>query len=184
MNRAHLSDKEISSFLIEPDSINAFTKEHLEECHICRKRLDSIHGFTKSFQEQVENRSVRQQTGKNKTLARVSGHQFSMSPLKWRFVLVASCVLIFTVFLFNQTYFQKADNRRIDEAELLKEIRIFLDSECEVEFSESIQLIAGVEDEDFNSFLNFLSPIKENDYEEDNIYDNLSIHRNNHFLFA
>ncbi len=185
MNNAHLSDKEIYSMIIEPETVDMNLQLHLKKCQDCRKRLNKIKVFTKAFQEQIEDTEINWVIEKGRILSTISDHRLPVMWGRWRTAVIVSFILIISAFLLRQLYIQPSNDIKTEEIELLQEIRIFTEVRGEAELPPNILILAEWEREDFRQFLNFFSPIEEeSDEKKDFINDNLSNNRGDQFLFA
>lgn len=185
MNNTHLSNKEIYSMIVEPETADTNIRLHLDKCQDCRKRLDRIEAFTKAFEEQVEHTEINWTIEKARILSTVSDHSLPAIWGRWRTAVIVSFIAIISAFLFRQIYVQPKNDVKIEEIELLKEIQVFTELRDEVELPQSILILAEWGEEDFRQFLNFFSPIEEgNDEKKDFIDDSLSNNRDNQLLFA
>ncbi len=125
MNNAHLSDKEIYSMIIEPETVDMNLQLHLKKCQDCRKRLNKIKAITKAFQEQIEDTEINWVIEKGRILSTISDHRLPVMWGRWRTAVIVSFIVIVSAFLFKQIYVQPKNDIKIEETELLKEIRIF-----------------------------------------------------------
>jgi len=185
MNNIHLSNKEIYSMIVEPDTIDENLQLHLKKCQDCRKRLNRIKGFLKAYQEEIEHTEINWTIEKGKILSAVSDYQSPALRLRWGTAVVLSFIIVISAILLQQIYFQPNNGSKIEEIELQKEIWLFPESISEVEFPQSIVLLTEWEGEDFQQFLNFFSPIKEDRNEKkDFITNSLRINRFDQSIFA
>ena len=185
MNNAHLSDKEIYSMIIEPETVDKDLQLHLKKCQDCRKRLNKIKAITKAFQEQIEDTEINWAIEKGRILSTISDHRLPVMWGRWKTAVIVSFILIISAFLLRQLYIQPSNDIKTEEIELLQEIRIFTEVRGEAELPPNILILAEWEREDFRQFLNFFSPIEEeSDEKKDFINDSLSNNRGDQFLFA
>jgi hypothetical protein len=185
MNNTHLSDKEIHSMIIEPETVDKDLQLHLKKCQHCRKRLNRIKAFTKAFQEQVEHTEINWAIEKGRIISIISDYRMPVIWGRWATAVIISFILITSAFLLRQLYIQPNNDIKTEEIELLQEIRIFTEVRGEVELPQSILFLAEWEREDFRQFLNFFSPIEEeSDEKKDFINDSLGNNRGELFLFA
>jgi hypothetical protein len=158
MNKVHLSDKEIYSMIIEPETVDKDLQLHLKKCQNCQKRLNRIKAFTKAFKDQIEHTEINWAIEKGRILSTISDYRMPVLWRRWGAAVMISCIIIILAFLFRQIYLQSNNDIRIEETELLKEIRIFTELRGEVELPQSILFLAEWEREDFRQFLNFFYP--------------------------
>ena len=185
MNNTHLSNKDIYSMIIEPETADTSLRLHLDECQDCLKRLNRIKTFTKAFEEQVEHTEINWAIEKARVLSTVSDYRLPAIWCRWRTAFSFLFIAIISAFLFRQIYIQPKNDIEIEEMELLKEIQILTELRGEVELPQSILILAEWEEEDFSQFLNFFSPIEEESNEKkDFIDDSLINNRDNQFLSA
>ncbi len=185
MIKAHLSDKEIYSTIVEPERIDRELHLHLEKCQDCRERFNRIKAFTKAFKEQIEHTEINWAIEKGRILSIISDYRMPVLWGRWGAAVMISCIIIISAFLFRQIYLQPNNDIKIEETELLKEIQIFTEFRGEVELPQGILFLAEWEREDFRQFLNFFLPIEEeNDEKKDFINGNISNNRGNQFLSA
>ena len=78
-----------------------------------------------------------------------------MEMRRWGTAAILSGILIISAFLFGQLYIQPSNDIKIEETELLKEIRMYTEVRVEMELPQSILLLAEWAREDFRQFLNF-----------------------------
>jgi len=178
MNTIHLSNKEIYSMIVEPDTIDENLQLHLKKCQDCRKRFNRIKGFLKAYQEKIEHTEINWTREKGKILSAVSDYQAPALRLRWRTAVVFSFIIVISAVLLQQIYFQPDNGGTIEETELQKEMWLFEESIPKVEFPQSIVLLTEWGDENFQQFLNFFLPIEEERNEKNNsTTDNLHINR-------
>jgi len=161
MNNTHLSDKEVYSMIVEPDTIDENLQLHLKKCQDCQKRLKRIKGFLKAYQEEIEHTEINWTIEKGKILSAVSDYHAPALRLRWGTAVVLSFIIVISAVLLTQIYFQPNNGGKIEVTELQKEIWLFPDSISEVELPQSIVLLTEWEGEDFQQFLNFFLPIEE-----------------------
>jgi len=185
MNNIHLSDKEMYSIIVEPDTIDENFQLHLKKCQDCRKRLNRIKGFLTAYQEQIEHTEINWTREKRKTLSAVSDYQSPALRLRWGTAVALSFIIVISAVLLQQIYFQPNNGSKIEVTELQKEMWLFPESISEVEFPQSIVLLTEWGEEDFQQFLNFFSPIEEEHNEKNNSTTNsLRINRFDQSIFA
>jgi hypothetical protein len=185
MNTIHLSNKEIYSMIVEPETIDKNLQLHLKKCHNCRKRLNRIQGFLKAYQEEIEHTEIHWTIEKGKILSAVSDYRSPALRLRWGTAVVLSFIIVISAVLLQQIYLQPNNGSTIEETELQKEIWLFPESIREVEFPQSIVLLTEWGEEDFQQFLNFFSPIEEDRNEKNNIITNsLRINRFDQSIFT
>jgi len=185
MNNIHLSNKEIYSMIVEPDTIDENLQLHLKKCQDCQKRLKRIKGFLKAYQEEIEHTEINWTREKGKILSAVSDYHAPALRLRWGTAVILSFIIVISAFLLQQVYFQPNNGSKIEETELQKEIWFFPDSISEVELPQSIVLLTEWEGEDFQQFLNFFLPIEEEHNEKNNsITNSLRINRFDQSIFA
>lgn len=185
MNNIHLSDKEIYSMIVEPDTIDEHFQLHLKKCQDCRKRLNRIKGFLKAYQEEIEHTEINWTIEKGKILSAVSDYRSPAFRLRWGTAVILSFIIVISAFLLQQVYFQPNNGSKIEETELQKDIWFFPEGISEVELPQSIVLLTEWEGEDFRQFLNFFLIIEEESNEKkDFINNSLSINMFGHSIFA
>ena len=178
MNTIHLSNKEIYSMIVEPDTIDENLQLHLKKCQDCRKRFNRIKGFLKAYQEEIEHTEINWTREKGKILSAVSDYQAPALRLRWGTAVVLSFIIVISAVLLQQIYLQPDNGGTIEETELQKEMWLFEESIPKVEFPQSIVLLTEWGDENFQQFLNFFLPIEEERNEKNNsTTDNLHINR-------
>lgn len=185
MKKAHLSDKEIYSMLIEPETVNEQLQLHLKKCENCRKRLNRITEFTNRFNEQIVHNEIDWTKERRRVLSAIFDSRQPLFRWRWGTAVILSCIIIISAFLVRHIYIQPNHDIKVEEAEFQKGIWIFAEDWGEVELPQSIILLAEWEKEDFRQFLNFFSPIEEeNDEKKDVINDSLSNNGVDQFLCA
>ena len=178
MNTIHLSNKEMYSMIVEPDTIDENLQLHLKKCQDCRKRFNRIKGFLTAYQEEIEHTEIHWTREKGKILSAVSDYQAPALRLRWGTAVVLSFIIVISAVLLQQIYFQPDNGGTIEETELQKEMWLFEESIPKVEFPQSIVLLTEWGDENFQQFLNFFLPIEEERNEKNNsTTDNLHINR-------
>ena len=179
MNTIHLSNKELYSTIIEPDTIDENLQLHLKKCRNCQNRLKRINGFLQAYQKQGEHTEINWTIEKGKVLSAVSDHHTPLRRLRWGMAVVLSFIIVTSAFLLHEVYFQPHNGSTIEEAELQNEVWFFPEGMSEVELPQNIALLTEWEGEDFHQFINFFSPIEEEHNEKnDSITNSL---RNNRF---
>jgi len=185
MNSPHLSDREISSILLELEGIDENLQSHLNKCPDCRKRLDTLRGFTKAFQGQTKYSDINWAIEKGKILSRLSDNRLPLLGRRWGTVVVFALIIIASALLFRQLSVKPQHSEKIEETELLKAIYICSEDMGEVELPRSLLVLSPWGREDFCQFLNFFSPLEEERYEKkDFIDDSLSNYWIDYFDFA
>jgi hypothetical protein len=185
MNSPHLSDRQISSMLLEPKGIDEHLQSHLNKCPDCRNRLNTLKGFTKAFQDQTKHSDINWAIEKGKILSRLSDNRLPPLWRRWGTIVVFSFIIIASALLLRQLSMKPQDSVRIEEIELLKAIYICSEDMGEVELPQSLIVLSTWGREDFCQFLNFFSPLEEERYEKkDYIDDSLSNYRIDYFHFA
>jgi len=172
MKDKHLTDKKIFSIIIEPDTAEREVYRHLKECSLCQKRFNKIKAFTGAFHEHVVQNDINWALEKQKVLATLA-EQGRPSFIKWRWAtaVVFSCLILVSVFLFKQFYYN--NKVLISEGDLLQEIQVVTDFKDNVEFSQSILYLSGYEPEASNSFFNLFLPIEEDYNEKEDVTDDI-----------
>ncbi|UCG64238.1 MAG: hypothetical protein JSW12_16570 [Deltaproteobacteria bacterium] len=185
MNSRHLSDREISSALLELEGIDEDLRSHLNKCPNCRKRLDTLKGFTKSFQEHTKHSDINWAIERGKILSGLSDNRLPLLGRRWGTAFVFSLILIASALLLRQLSLKPQHTLQIEETELLKTIYICCEDMGEVELPRSLLVLSPWGREDFRQFLNFFSPLEEErDEKKDVIDDSLSNHRIDYFHFT
>lgn len=185
MNSRHLSDREISYLLLEPKGIDEDLQSHLNKCPDCRKRLSTLKGFTKAFQEQIKHSDINWAIEKGKILSRLSDNRLPLLRRRWGTVVVFSFIIIASALLLRHLSLKPQHTLKIEETELLNAIYICSEDMGEVELPRSLLVLSTWGREDFRQFLNFFSPLEEERNEKkDFIDDSLSNHRIDYFHFA
>ena len=172
MNNKHLTDKEIFAIIIEPDTAEREAYRHLKECALCQKRFNKIKTFTGDFHEHVVQNNINWAVERQKILAALS-EQGRPSFIKWKWAtaVVFSCLILVSVLLFKQFYYN--NEVLISERDLLQEIQVVTDFKDNVEFSQSILYLSGYEPEESNSFFNLFLPIEEDYNEKEDFNDDI-----------
>jgi hypothetical protein len=171
--------------IVEPDTIDENLQLHLKKCQGCRKRFNRIKGFLRAYQEEIEHTEINWTREKGKILSAVSDYRSPVLRLRWGTAVVLSFIIVVSAVLLQQIYFQPNNGSTIEVTELQKEIWLFEESIREVEFPQSIVLLTEWEEEDFQQFLNFFSPIEEDRNEKKDFNTNsLRINRFNQSIFA
>jgi hypothetical protein len=185
MNTNHLSNKEIYSMIVEPDTIDENLQLHLKKCHDCRKQLNRMKGFLNAYQEKIEHTEINWTREKGKILSAVSDKQLPAYRLRWATAVIFSFIIIISAVLLQQIYFQPDNGSTIEETELQKEMWLFEESIPKVEFPKSIVLLTEWDEENFQQFLNFFLPIEEERNEKNNSTTNSRrINRFSQSIFA
>jgi len=185
MNNIHLSNKEIYSMIVEPDTIDENLQLHLKKCQDCQKRLKRIKGFLKAYQEKIGHTEINWTIEKGKILSAVSDYQAPALRLRWGMAVVISFIIVISAVLLQQIYLQPNNGSKIEETELQKEIWLFPDSIGEAELPQSIAVLTEWGGEDFQQFLNFFLPIEEERNEKtDFINNSLRINSFDQSIFA
>jgi hypothetical protein len=178
MNTIHLSNKEMYSLIIDPDTIDENLHLHLKKCKDCQKRFNRIKGFLKAYQEEIEHTEIHWTREKGKILSAVSDYQAPALRLRWGTAVVLSFIIVVSAVLLQQIYFHPNNGSKIEVTEAQEQIWLFEESIREVEFPQSIVLLTEWEGEDFQQFLNFFLPIEEDRNEKNNsITNSLRINR-------
>jgi predicted RND superfamily exporter protein len=142
-------------------------------------------GFLKAYQEEIEHTEIHWTIEKGKILSAVSDYQSPALRLRWGTAVVLSFIIVISAVLLQQIYLQPNNGSTIEKTELQKEIWLFPESIREVEFPQSIVLLTEWDEEDFQQFLNFFSPIEEDRNEKNNIITNsLRSNRFDQSIFA
>lgn len=171
--------------IVEPETIDKNLQLHMKKCQDCRKRLNRIKGFLKACQEGIEHTEIHWTREKGKILSAVSDYRSPALRLRWGTAVALSFIIVISAVLLQQIYFQPNNGSTIEETELQKKIWLFEESISEVEFPQSIVLLTEWGEEDFQQFLNFFSPIKEELNEKNNsITNSLRINRFDQSIFA
>jgi hypothetical protein len=185
MNTIHLSNKEIYSMIVEPDTIDENLQLHLKKCQDCRKRFNRIKGFLKAYQEEIEHTEINWTREKGKILSAVSDYRSPALRLRWGTAVALSFIIVISAVLLQQIYFQPNNGSTIQVTEAQEQIWLFPESIREVEFPQSIVLLTEWGEEDFQQFLNFFLPIEEDRNEKkDFITNSLRINRFDQSIFA
>ncbi len=171
--------------IVEPDTIDENIQLHLKKCQDCRKRLKGIKGFLKAYQEEIEHTEINWTIEKGKILSAVSDYRSPVFRLRWGTAVVLSFIIVISAVLLHELYLQPNNGSKIEETESQREIWLFEEGISEVEFPQSIVLLTEWEGEDFQQFLNFFSPIKEDRNEkQDSITNSLRINKFDQSVFA
>jgi hypothetical protein len=185
MNTIHLTNKELYSMIVEPDTIDEHFQLHLKKCQDCQKRLKGIKGFLKAYQEDIEHTEIHWTREKGKILSAVSDYQAPALRLRWGTAVVLSFIIVISAVLLRELYFQPNNGSTIEETELQKEMWFFPEGMSEAELPQNIALLTEWEGEDFRQFLNFFSPLEEEQNEKNNFNTNsLRIDKFGQSIFA
>jgi len=185
MNTIHLSNKDIYSLILEPETIDENLQLHLKKCQDCRKRLNSIKGLLKAYKAEIEHTEINWAREKGKILSAVSDYQAPALRLRWGTAVVLSFIIVISAVLLQQIYFQPNNGSEIEVSEAQEQVWLFPESVREVEFPQSIVLLTEWGEEDFQQFLNFFSPIEEERNEKNNfITHSLDINRFDQSIFT
>jgi hypothetical protein len=185
MNSPHLSDREISTLLIDPEGIDRHLRSHMNKCPDCRKRLGALMGFTEAFHEQTEHSDINWAIEKGRILSGLSDNRLPLRGRRWGTAVVFSLIIIASAVLLRQLSVKPQHTVKIEEAELLEAIYISSEDMGEEELPRSLLLLSPWGREDFCQFLNFFSPLEEDrDEKKDFIDDSLSNHRIDYLHFA
>lgn len=176
MMNDHLSDRDIYTFLIEPENLADHQQLHLRQCEDCRTRFNRIREFTTTFRTLIDEADTDWKIQEAKILSAVSQNRLPM--LRWRFAtaVIVSCLVIVSALLLRHAFVQKEYVSKVDEREISGNIWIVTEERSEIEFPQTILILGDWEREDFSQFLNFFTPIEEvYDEEKDSLYN--GIHR-------
>jgi len=177
MTDTHVSDRDMHTFLIEPENLADHQQLHLEQCQDCRTRFNRIRGFTTAFQTHIGVADVDWNIQKAKILSAVSQTKTPM--LRWRFAtaILVSCLVIVTALFLKHSSVQKESVSKIDETGDAGSTWIVAEEMGTIELPQTILILGEWEREDFPQFLNFFIPIEEvYDEEKNSLYH--GIHRN------
>ena len=178
MNTIHLSNKDLYSIIVEPDTIDKDLQLHLKNCQDCQERLNKMKGFLTAYQEEIEYTEIHWAREKGKILSAVSGYRSPALRMRWGMAVVFSFIIVISAVLLQQIYFQPNNGSTIEVTEVQEQIWLFEESIHEAELPQSIVLLTEWEEEDFQQFLNFISPIEEEHNEKNNsITNSLRINR-------
>lgn len=172
MKDKHLTDKEIFSIIIEPDTAERKAYRHLKKCALCQKRFNKIKAFTGAFHEHVVQNDINWALERQKVIATLSEQgRTSFIKWKWATAVAFSCLILVSVFLFKQFY--NNNEILISERDLLQEIQVVTDFKDNAEFSQSILYLSGYEPEASHSFFNLFLPIEEDYNEKEDVTDDI-----------
>ena len=166
MNRDHLSEREISSLLIEPEQADEMIRIHLRECRTCRKRLRDLKGFTVAFHQQIATSEINLNAVKAKILSSRTDRRLSIFGVRWGAAVVSAFAVVACAFLLTQVGVIPFKTTKIAEVCFLEGIHGFSEDMVESELPEGLQALSGWDREDFRRFLNFFSPLEEEHYEK------------------
>ena len=174
MMNAHLSDRDMYTFLVEPENFAEHLERHLRQCKDCRTRFNRIREFTTTFQTHIDEADVDWKIHKAKILSAVSQTQTPM--LRWRFatVVLVSCLVILSALFLRHAFVQKESVSKIDETKDSGATWIVAEEVGKIELPQTILILGDWEREDFPQFLNFFTPIEEAyDEEKDDLYNGI-----------
>jgi hypothetical protein len=175
MNRDHLSEREISSLLIEPEQVDEMIHMHLKECRTCRKRLKDLKGFTVAFREQIATSEINLNAVKAKILSSRADRRLPIFSIRWGAAVVSAFVVIACAFLLTQVGVIPFKTTKLADVGFLEGIYGFSEDMVESELPEGLQALSEWDREDFRRFLDFFSPLEEEHYEKnDSINGNRS----------
>ena len=166
MNRDHLSEREISSLLIEPEQANEMIHMHLKECRTCRKRLRDLKGFTVAFHQQIATSEINLNAVKAKILSSRADRRLPIFSIRWGTAVVSAFVVIACAFLLTRVGVIPFKTTKIAEVGFLEGIHGFGEDMVESQLPEGLQALSGWDREDFRRFLDFFSPLEEEHYEK------------------
>ena len=177
MTDTHLSDRDMYTFLIEPENLADHQQMHLRQCEDCRTRFNRIREFTTTFQSHIDEAHVDWNIQKAKILSAASQTQTPI--LRWRFAMaiMVSCLVIVSALFLRHAFIQKESVSKIDETVDPGAIWIVTEEMGKIELPQAILILGEWERENFTQFLNFFTPIEEvYDEEKNSLYH--GIHNN------
>jgi hypothetical protein len=168
MTNTHLSDRDMYTFLIEPENFAEHLELHFGQCEDCRTRFNRIREFTTTFRTHIDEADTDWKKHKDKILSAVSQTQTPM--LRWRLAtaVIISCLVIVSALYVRHAFVQKASVSKIDETGESGTMWIVAEEMGENELPQTILILGDWEREDFPQFLNFFTPIEEAYDEEKN----------------
>lgn len=161
MMNAHLSDRDMYTFLIEPENFAEHLELHLRQCKDCRTRFNRIREFTTTFRTHIDEADTDWKIHKVKILSAVS--QTHPSMLRWRLAtaVMVSCLVIVSALYLRHAFVQKEYVPKVDETGGSGAIRIVAEDMGKIELPQTILILGEWERENFTQFLNFFTPIEE-----------------------
>jgi hypothetical protein len=171
MKNSHLSDRDIYTFLIEPEAFPDHLELHLRQCEECRTRLKRIREFVATFRTHIDEADADWKRQEAEILTAVSHTRPPV--LKWRLatVVLASCLVFVSALFLRQAVFQKESVFKNHEAGVSGAIWIAEEDMGKIELPQAIQILGDWEREDFQQFLNFFTPLEEAyDEKKDSFY--------------
>jgi hypothetical protein len=169
LKNRHLSDREIYSMIIEPEGVDEDLRLHLEMCRACRNRQKGIEEFIEAFRDGIDQTEVDWTRERTRILSAISDHR--SAPLWWRWgaVAVISCVVIVAAFVLRQFPVEPDRDMGVGERTALTETMISIEGMDEVEVPQGLLVLTYWEKEDFPQFLDFFTPIEEEDDEKEDL---------------
>jgi hypothetical protein len=169
MNRDHLSEREISSLLIEPKQADEMIQRHLKECSTCRKRLEDLRGFTAAFHQQIAASEINSNAAKAKILSSRTYRRLPIFTIRWGAAVVSAFAVIACAFLLTQVGVIPLKTTKTAEVVFLEGIHGLSEDMVESELPDGLEALSAWDREDFRRFLNFFSPLEEENYEKDDL---------------
>jgi len=165
MSFDHLSEREMSSLLIEPEQADEMIHMHTKECSTCRKRLRDLKEFTVAFHQQIAASEIDLNAVKANILFSSAHRRLPIFSLRWGVAIVSALVIIACAFLLTQFGVIPFKSTRIAEVGFLDGIHGFSEDMVEPELPDGLQALSGWDRQDFRQFLDFFSPLEEEHYE-------------------
>ena len=169
MSSDHLSEREISSLLIEPEQADETIHMHIKECGTCRKRLSDLKGFTVAFHQQIGASEIDLNAAKAKILSSRTNRRLPIFSLRWGAAVVSAFVIIACAFLLSRVGLIPFKSTKIAEVVFLDGIHGLSEDMVESELPDGLEALSAWDGQDFHRFLNFFSPLEEEHYEKDDL---------------
>jgi hypothetical protein len=174
MTNAHLSDRDIHTLLIDPETSADHLHVHLRQCEQCRTRFNLIREFTTTFQTHIEEAETDWITQKHKILSALPQSHALM--FRWRLAtaVIIPCLVIAFALVLRHIYVQKEYASKVDETEISENAWVAIEERPEIELPPTILLLGEWGREAFPQFLNFFTPIEEvYDEQKDSVHNSI-----------
>lgn len=174
MTNAHLSDRDMYTLLIEPETSAEHLERHLRQCEDCRTRFNRIREFTTTFRTHLDEAETDWRIQKRKILSALTQTRRPILRWRWATSVLVSCLVIVSALLLRHTYLQKEYVSKIYETGGSGNTWIATEDWGEIELPQTILILGDWEREDFPQFLNFFTPIEEvYDEEKDSVRNSI-----------
>jgi hypothetical protein len=165
MSSDHLSEKEISSLIIEPEQADEMIHVHIKGCSTCRKRLSDLKGFTVAFHQQIAASEIDLNTLKAKILLGSTDRRLPFFSLRWGAVVASAFVIIACALLLSQVGVTPFKSTKMEEVGFLDGIYGLSEDMVESALPDGLQALSAWDGQDFRQFLDFFLPLEEESYE-------------------